>query len=342
MSHHYLGRRTFLASATAALTAASLQVSMSKSARAKEDANMDASHLGNLKSLRAGVLNVGYYDIGPADGRVVVLLHGFPYDVQSYIEVGPSLAKQNYRVLIPYLRGHGPTNFVDASTPRSGEQAALGKDLIDFLDALRIERAIFAGYDWGGRAGCVAAALWPERCSGLVSVNGYLIQDIANAGKPAPARVERGFWYQFYFQTDRGRAGLQANRGDIAKIMWRENSPTWKFDDVTFERSAKSFENPDYVDVVIHSYRHRLGGAPGYPQYEDLQSRLAAQPKITVPTVTLDGDADGVVLATDGKAQASRFSAKRVHHVIAGAGHNLPQEAPSAFVDAIKEVSAMA
>jgi len=341
MSYRYLGRRTFLASATAALTATSLQVSMSRSARAAEEANMKKTDFGNLKSVRAGVLNVGYYDIGPADGRVVVLLHGFPYDVQSYIEVGPSLAKQGYRVLIPYLRGHGPTSFVDTSTPRSGEQAALGKDLIDFLDAIGIKKAIFAGYDWGGRAGCVAAALWPERCSGLVSVNGYLIQDIANADKPAPARVERGFWYQFYFQTDRGRAGLRANRSDIAKIMWRENSPTWKFDDVTFERSAKSFENPDYVDVVIHSYRHRLGGASGYREYEALQSRLASQPTITVPTVTLDGDADGVVLATDGKAQASRFSAKRVHHVIAGAGHNLPQEAPSAFVDAIEEVAAM-
>jgi len=314
---------------------------MSRSARAAEEANMKKTDFGNLKSVRAGVLDVGYYDIGPADGRAVVLLHGFPYDVQSYIEVGPSLANQGYRVLIPYLRGHGPTSFVDASTPRSGEQAALGKDLIDFLDALGIKKAIFAGYDWGGRAGCVAAALWPERCSGLVSVNGYLIQDIANAGKPAPARVERGFWYQFYFQTDRGRAGLRANRSDIAKIMWRENSPTWKFADVTFERSAKSFENPDYVDVVIHSYRHRLGGASGYPEYEALQSRLASQPIITVPTVTLDGDADGVVLATDGKAQASRFSARRVHHVIAGAGHNLPQEAPSAFVDAIEEVAVM-
>ncbi|MEB2848071.1 alpha/beta fold hydrolase [Endobacterium cereale] len=342
MTNLEFGRRTFLASATAAITATSLQFPMAGSTRAAQGTDASSLAFGDLKQVRAGVLNVGYYDTGPADGQVVVLLHGFPYDVQSYIEVAPSLIGQGFRVLVPYLRGHGTTTFADKSTPRSGEQAALGKDLVDFLNALGVERAIFAGYDWGGRAGCVAAALWPDRCSGLVSVNGYLIQDIANAGKPAPARVERGFWYQFYFQTERGRAGLHANRRDIARIMWRENSPTWQFDEVTFERSAKSFDNPDYVDVVIHSYRHRLGGASGYPDYEALQSQLAAQPMIAVPSVTLDGDADGVVTATDGKAQASRFSAERVHHIIAGVGHNLPQEAPSAFVDAITEVSSMA
>lgn len=294
--------------------------------------------LSFVKQVRAGMLDVGYVDLGPADGEVVVLLHGFPYDIHSYIEVAPALASQGFRVVVPHLRGHGSTRFISASIPRSGQQAAIGQDLVNLLDALGIQKAIFAGYDWGGRAACVAAALWPERCRGLVSVNGYLIQDIAKAGQPAQARVERGFWYQFYFQTERGRAGLAAHRRDIAEIMWRDNSPGWQFDRASFERSAASFDNADYVDVVIHSYRHRLGGAPGYQEFYRLERALAAQPIISVPTVTLDGDRDGVIVATDGTAFASKFSSRRVHHIIEGAGHNLPQEAPASFVDAVLEV----
>lgn len=294
-----------------------------------------------VKQINAGVLSVGYFEAGPKDAPVVVLLHGFPYDVLSFVEVGPSLVKKGYRVIVPYLRGHGTTNFLDPKTPRSGQQAAIGRDLIELLDALEIKNAIFAGYDWGGRAACVGAALWPERCNGLVSVNSYLIQDIAKANQPAPAHVERGFWYQFYFQTERGRKGLARNRTEIARIMWHENSPTWRFDNETFERSARSFENPDYVDVVVHSYRHRLGGAKGYPDYNEIEAKLAIQPVIQVPSVTLDGAADGVVSATDGTATAAKFGGKRVHRVIPGVGHNLPQEAPSAFIDAVIEVASL-
>jgi pimeloyl-ACP methyl ester carboxylesterase len=290
------------------------------------------------KQVKAGVLDIGYYEAGRSDAPPVILLHGFPYDVHSYIDVAPALAERGHRVIVPHLRGHGSTAFLDRSTPRSGQQAAIGQDLIDLLDALSIEKAVFAGYDWGGRAACVGAALWPERCVGLVSVNSYLIQNIAKADEPAPPRVERGFWYQFYLQTERGRRGFELNRSEIAKIMWRDNSPTWHFNDETFAKSASSFDNSDYVDVVVHSYRHRLGGAAGYPAYAETESKLARLPAIGVPTITLDGDSDGVVPATDGSSSAAKFSGKRVHRVIPGVGHNLPQEAPSAFVDAVLEV----
>lgn len=336
-----LSRRNLLISGSAGVASVSFQIASSKAATAAEGDAMSQGSFGTLKTIRAGVLNVGYYELGPADGQPVILLHGFPYDIQSYVDVAPLLAAKGFRAIVPHLRGHGATTFLDATTPRSGQQAAIGQDLVEFLDALHIEKAIFAGYDWGGRAGCVAAALWPERCIGLVSVNGYLIQDIAKAHLPAPARVERGFWYQFYFQTERGRAGLSAHRRDIAELMWRDNSPTWQFSKEIFERSAPSFDNPDYVDVVIHSYRHRLGGAAGYPQYGELEARLAAQPVITVPTVTLDGDSDGVVPATDGKSSAAKFSARRLHHVVKGVGHNLPQEAPQAFAEAVMEVATL-
>lgn len=295
---------------------------------------------GKPRQIEAGVLNVGYYDAGPSTAPAVFLLHGFPYDVHSYIDVAPALIRKGYRVIVPHLRGHGTTTFLENSTGRSGEQAAIGRDLIDLMDALKIDQAIFAGYDWGGRAACVAAALWPERCRGLISVNSYLIQNIATAVQPAPAKVERGFWYQFYLQTQRGRLGLERNRAEIARIMWRDNSPTWNFDEETFQRSARSFDNPDYVDVVVHSYRHRLGGAPGFADYAKLEAMLALQPRIIVPAVTLDGDSDGVVAATDGAATDSKF-AKRVHHIVRGVGHNVPQEAPDAFVEAIVQVGAM-
>lgn len=295
--------------------------------------------LAPLQQIEAGVLDVGFYEVGPSDGRPVLLLHGFPYDIHSYVEVAPRLAARGCRVIVPLLRGHGTTSFRNRATPKSGQQAALGADVIALLDALHIPRAVLAGYDWGGRAACVAAALWPERCAGLVSVNGYLIQNIARANMPAAAQVEAGLWYQYYFQTERGRAGLTENRREIARLLWTRNSPSWRFDDATFEQSARAFDNPDYVDVVIHSYRHRLGLAVGYPAYAELEQRLAAQPTISVPTITLDGDTDGVVPATDGKAAAAHFVGPRQHRVIRGAGHNLPQEDPTAFAAAAWELA---
>jgi pimeloyl-ACP methyl ester carboxylesterase len=298
-----------------------------------------SSHrLEPLRHIDAGVLDVAYYDAGPADGPVVMLLHGFPYDIHSYVDVAPLLAVKGCRVIVPYLRGYGPTRFRDKATPRSGEQAAVGADLIALMDALGIGRAVFAGYDWGGRAACVAAALWPERCTGLVSVNGYLIQDIDRAMIPMRPEREVPLWYQYYFQLERGRAGLAANRRGIARILWEQWSPNWAFDDATLERTVLAHDNPDYVDVVIHSYRHRFGLADGDPQYAEIQRRLAALPAITVSTITLDGDGDGVAPATDGTAQAKRFSGRRVHHVIPGAGHNLPQEEPEALAAAVMEL----
>src|SRR5580700_11925435 len=260
-----------------------------------------SSHrLEPLRHVDAGVLNVAYYEAGPADGPVVVLLHGFPFDIHSYVDVAPQLAAQGCRVIVPYLRGYGTTRFRDEKTPRSGEQAAVGADLIALMDALAIKRAVFAGYDWGGRAACIGAALWPDRCTGLVSANGYLIQDIAKAMIPVTPEREVPLWYQYYFQLERGRAGLAVNRREIARILWRQWSPNWHFDEATLERTAPAFDNPDYVDVVIHSYRHRYGLADGDPRYAELERRLAAQPVITVPAITLDGDADGVAPPTDG------------------------------------------
>jgi pimeloyl-ACP methyl ester carboxylesterase len=291
-----------------------------------------------VRSIDAGVLNIAYYEVGPADGPAVVLLHGFPYDIHSYVDVAPALAAKGCRAIVPYLRGYGPTRFLDSATPRSGEQAAVGADLIALIDALRIKRAVFAGYDWGGRAACVGAALWPDRCAGLVTVNSYLIQDIAHAMVPAKPMREVAYWYQYYFQIERGRTGLAANRREIASILWRQWSPNWHFDDATFERTASAFDNPDYVDVVIHSYRHRYGLADGDPRYAELERRLAAQPAIAVPAITLDGDADGVAPPTDGSSSAVKFSNRRAHHVIPHAGHNLPQEEPEAFADAVIEL----
>jgi pimeloyl-ACP methyl ester carboxylesterase len=302
-------------------------------------ARAPSSHrLQPLRHVDAGVLNVAYYEEGPADGPVVMLLHGFPYDIHSYVDVAPMLAACGCRAIVPYLRGYGPTRFRDSTTPRSGEQAAVGADLIALMDALSVKRAVFAGYDWGGRAACVAAALWPERCAGLVSVNGYLIQNIARAMVPVKPEHEFPLWYQYYFQVERGQAGLAVYRRGIARILWKQWSPNWQFDDASFERTAAAHNNPDYVDVVIHSYRHRFGLAEGDPQYADLQRRLAALPAITVPTITLDGDADGVVPATDGSASAAKFTARRAHRVIPHAGHNLPQEEPEAFADAVLEL----
>jgi pimeloyl-ACP methyl ester carboxylesterase len=298
-----------------------------------------SSHrLEPLRHVDAGVLNIAYYEAGPADGPVVMLLHGFPFDIHAYVDVAPQLAAKGCRAIVPYLRGYGATRFRDPATPRSGEQAAIGADLIALMDALGVKRGVFAGYDWGGRAACVAAALWPDRCTGLVSVNGYLIQDIAKAMAPAKPEREVALWYQYYFQLERGRAGLAANRRGIARILWQQWSPNWQFDDAAFERTAEAHDNPDYVDVVIHSYRHRYGQADGDPQYADLQRRLAALPVIAVPTITLDGDGDGVAPATDGTRSAAKFTDRRSHRVIPRAGHNLPQEEPEAFADAVMEL----
>ncbi|WP_257166206.1 alpha/beta fold hydrolase [Bradyrhizobium sp. SRS-191] len=303
----------------------------------ERDGSPQAKEMQPIKAIDAGVLSIAYVESGPSDGPVVILLHGYPYDIHSYVDVTPRLAAQGCRVIVPYLRGYGPTRFRDASTPRSGQQAAIGADLIALMDALAIPRAVFAGYDWGGRGAGIGAALWPERCVGLVSVNGYPIQDIAKSLEPAPVPREFAFWYQWYFQTERGRAGLAAHRAEIARLLWRRWSPHWAFDDATFARAAAAFDNPDHVDVVINSYRHRYGLAEGDPRYDELERRLAALPVITVPTITLDGDSDGVIPATDGRAHAAKFSNRIAHRVIR-AGHNLPQEEPEAFAAAVMEV----
>jgi len=297
-----------------------------------------SQRLEPLRHVEAGVLKIAYFEAGPADGPVVLLLHGFPYDIHSYVDLAPMLAERGCRVIVPYLRGYGPTRFLSAATPRSGEQAAIGADLMALMDALSVPRAVFGGYDWGGRAACIGAALWPERCIGLVSVNSYQIQDIANALSPARPEREVPLWYQWYFQIERGRAGLAADRRGITRILWRQWSPNWQFDEAMLERTSVAHDNSDYVDVVIHSYRHRYGLADGDPRYADIQRRLAALPPITVPAITLDGDADGVVPATDGSASAAKFSGPRVHRVIPRAGHNLPQEAPEEFAAAVMEL----
>ncbi|WP_204358990.1 alpha/beta fold hydrolase [Streptosporangium sp. 'caverna'] len=269
----------------------------------------------------------------------MILTHGWPFSPDAYLEVVPDLIRQGFHCYLPYLRGHGQTRFLDKNTFRSGQQAALGADHRAFMDALHIPRAIFAGYDWGGRGVNVAAALWPERCTGLVSVNGYLVQDLAVAQEPLAPAIEAGYWYFYYFLTERGRKGLMQNTKELARVVWSRNSPEWRFTEAELDRAAELFDNPDYVDVVLHCYRHRLLAVPGDPRYDELEARLLKQPPITVPAVTLDGKADGVVPPTDGTASAPHFTGPRVHHVVAGAGHNLPQERPKAFASAVLEVS---
>jgi pimeloyl-ACP methyl ester carboxylesterase len=294
---------------------------------------------GELKQVDAGVLNVGYVEAGPADGPAVLLLHGWPYDIHAYAEVTPALASAGYRVIVPYLRGYGTTSFRSDSTPRNGQQAALGVDEIELMDALGIGSAIVAGFDWGARTADIMAALWPERCSGLVSVSGYLIGSQAANQTPLPPPAELAWWYQFYFATERGRAGYEQNRRELTRLIWHTASPSWDFDDATFERSAASFDNKDHVDIVIHNYRWRLSLAKGEPRHDDLERRLAKGPAIGVPTITLEGDANGAP-HPDPSAYAAKFSGRYEHRTISGGvGHNLPQEAPADFADAIVDVA---
>lgn len=292
------------------------------------------------KTITAGVLRVAYREYGPADGWPCVMGHGFPYDAHAYAEAAPMLAEAGARVIVPFLRGYGPTAFLSSDTPRSGEQAALAADLLALMDALKIERAVVSGYDWGGRAACIVSALWPERVVALVSGNSYNVHDIARSWEPAPAEQEATLWYQYYFHSERGRRGLTKNRRDITRQLWRMWSPRWAFDEATFERTAAAFDNPDFVEVVIHSYRHRYGLVPGDPAFAHIETRLTAQPPIDVPTITIDGDADGVNPGT--AHHAKKFTGPHEHRIFAGAGHNLPQERPKDWAQTVLDARRMA
>jgi pimeloyl-ACP methyl ester carboxylesterase len=296
--------------------------------------------LGTIRQVDAGVLNVGYAERGPRDGPAAVLLHGWPYDIYSFSEVMPLLATAGYRVIVPFVRGHGTTHFLSDDTLRNGQQAAVALDVLALMDALDIQQAIVAGFDWGARSADVVAALWPERCTALVSVSGYLIGSQAANQAPLPPRAELAWWYQYYFATERGRAGYDKYRREFARLIWQLASPRWDFDDATFARSATALDNPDHVAVVIHNYRWRLGLAEGEPQYDEIEQRLAAGPVITVPSITLEGDANGAP-HPDPSSYAAKFSGRYSHRTIEGGiGHNLPQEAPEAFADAILELGA--
>jgi pimeloyl-ACP methyl ester carboxylesterase len=290
------------------------------------------------KRIRTSVLDLAYEESGASDGAPVFLMHGWPYDPRCYDGVIPPLIAEGCRVIVPYLRGFGPTRFLSAGTSRSGQQAALGNDLRELMDALLIERAVLAGYDWGGRAACIVAALWPERVRGLVTVNAYNIQDIAGSGVPQTPAQEHRLWYQWYFQTERGRAGFEANRRTMSRLLWELWSPHWTFDDATFERSAISFDNPDFVPVTIQSYRHRYGNAAGDPVLDEIERWLAAKPKIPVPTIALQGEADGVWPPETTEHHAAYFTGPYQHRVLPRIGHNPPREAPRAFADAVLEL----
>jgi pimeloyl-ACP methyl ester carboxylesterase len=296
-----------------------------------------SASLGPLKQVDAGVLNVGYAELGPPSGPAVLLLHGWPYDISSFAEVAPLLAAAGYHVVVPYTRGYGTTRFLSSTTPRNGQQAAVAVDTLALMDALKIQKAIVAGFDWGARTGDIMAALWPERCRALVSVSGYLIAPRPTTVPFGPSAA-RAFWYVFYFATDIGKLGYEKYLHDFNKLIWQTASPKWKFDDATFERAAVSFDNPDYVAIAVHNYRWRLGVADGEPQYDELEKRLNVGPVITVPTITMEGDANGAIHA-DPSAYRSKFSGKYEHRNIAGGvGHNLPQEAPRAFAQAVIDV----
>ncbi len=330
-------RRRFLGT-VAATVAASWAVS--GPAVAQPGAAVSGTHtsFGALKHIDAGELNVGYAEVGPADGRPVLLLHGWPYDIHSFVDVAPLLAAQGYRVIVPYVRGYGTTRFLSDATARNGQPAALALDVVALMDALHIDQAVIGGFDWGARSADVIAALWPERCKALVSVSGYLITSPQANQAPLPPQAELAWWYQFYFATDRGRAGYEKYRHDFAKLIWQLGSPKWRFDDATFDRSAAAFDNPDHVAIAIHNYRWRLGLAQGEARHDAVEARLARAPVIGVPTITLEGDANGAP-HSEPAAYAGKFTGRHEHRLIGGgAGHNLPQEAPQAFAQAIVDV----
>jgi pimeloyl-ACP methyl ester carboxylesterase len=339
--NHY--RRRFFG--TAAMTIAAAQFGMIGSTDAEPASKTLAgappvkpgtnSSFGPLKQIDAGALNVGYVETGPAEGPAVILLHGWPYDIHSYADASPLLAQAGHRVIVPYLRGYGATRFLSSDTPRNGQQSVVAVDIVALMDALKIEKATIAGYDWGARTANIIAALWPERCKAMVSVSGYLIGNQEAGKTPLPPKAELQWWYQYYFATERGRAGYGKYRRDFAKLIWQIASPKWDFDDATFERSAASFDNPDHVGIVIHNYRWRLGLAEGEPKYDDLEKRLAQGPVIAVPTITLEGDANGAP-HSEASSYANKFSGRYAHRIIkGGVGHNLPQEAPQAFAEAV-------
>ena len=337
-------RRRFFGTAAMAIAAAQLGMIGSSGAQAqptqlpaiKPGTNMS---FGPLKQIDAGLLNVGYAEAGPADGPAVILLHGWPYDIHSFVDVTPLLASAGYRVIVPYLRGYGTTRFLSSDTLRNGQPSVVAIDAIALMDALKIQKAIIGGFDWGGRTADIIAALWPERCNALVSVSGCLFGSRETQKVPLPPKAELQWWYQYYFATERGRAGYDKYRHDFSKLIWQIASPKWDFDDATFDRSAASFDNPAHVAIVIHNYRFRLGLAEGEPKYGDLEKRLAEAPDITVPTITLEGDANGAPHA-DPSSYAKKFSGKYAHRTInGGIGHNLPQEAPQAFAQAIVDVA---
>ena len=336
-------RRRFFGTAAMTIAAAQLGVLGSTDAKTKP-ADLPTVKPGTntsfaaLKQIDAGLLNVGYAEAGPSSGPAVILLHGWPYDIYSFVDVAPLLASAGYRVIIPYLRGYGTTRFLSGQTLRNGQQSVLAIDIIALMDALKLQKAIIAGFDWGARTANIIAALWPERCKAMVSVSGYLIGSQASNEIPLPPKAELAWWYQYYFATERGRAGYEKYRHDFAKLIWHLASPKWDFDDATFDRSAASFDNPDHVGIVIHNYRWRIGLAEGEPKYDDLEKRLAQAPVITVPTITLEGDANGAP-HPDPSSYAKRFSGKYANRTITGGiGHNLPQEAPEAFAKAIVDI----
>jgi pimeloyl-ACP methyl ester carboxylesterase len=331
-------RRRFLNAAAMTIAGARFGTMSSPEVRAARGGSKPAASFGPLKQIDAGVLNVGYAEAGPADGPPVMLLHGWPYDIHSFADVAPLLAAQGRRVIVPYLRGYGSTCFLSRDTFRNGQPSALALDTLALMDALKIANATIAGFDWGARTANIIAALWPERCKALVSVSGYLIGSQAAGKVPLPPAAELQWWYQYYFATERGQAGYDKYRRDFAKLIWQIASPKWEFDPATFDRSAGAFDNPDHVAIVIHNYRWRLGLAEGEGRYDDLERRLAAGPVITVPTITLEGDANGAP-HPDATAYARKFTGRYAHRLITGGvGHNLPQEAPRAFADAVLEV----
>jgi len=347
MSEEINHRRRLFGAAAMTLAAAQLGVSGSAAAQSGNTSPAAAppvkpgtnTSFASLKQINAGLLNIGYAEAGPANGPVVILLHGWPYDIYSFVDATPLLAAAGYRVIVPYLRGYGTTRFLSSKTMRNGQQSVVAVDIIALMDALKIQTAVVAGFDWGARTACIMAVLWPQRCKGIVSVSGYLIGSVADGKLPLPPKAELQWWYQFYFATERGRAGYDKNRHDFANLIWHLASPKWDFDEATFDRSAAALDNPDQVSIAIHNYRWRLGLAPGEAKYDALEKRLFTMPPVTVPAITLEGDANGAPHPPP-SAYANKFTGKYTHRNIdGGIGHNLPQEAPKAFADAVIEVA---